>query len=78
VSNTAAVTLFGAAGLWTVALGVDALVVSSGRGPGQWISAAVVAVGAAAIFGRRLLRDLRSNDPERLALPVTSGAGYKG
>jgi hypothetical protein len=78
VSNTVAVTLFGAAGLWMVALGVDAIAVSSGRGSGQWFSAAVVAVAAAAIFGRRLLRDLRSNDPERLALTVTSGGDYEG
>jgi HAAS len=78
VSNTMGLTLFGAAGLWMVALGVDAIVVSSGRGSGQWFSAAPVAVVTAALFGRRLLRDLRSDDLEPLARRVGSGAGYEG
>jgi HAAS len=67
VTDTLAMTLFGAAGLCLVVLGVDAVVSTSGRGSGQWLSAAPVALVAAAIFARRLLRDLRSQVPERLS-----------
>ena len=40
-------------------LGVDALIVSSGHGAGQWLSAAPVALAAGLGFGLRLLRDIR-------------------
>jgi hypothetical protein len=58
VSDTIAVTLFGAAGVWTLAMGLDAVVTASGRGSGQWLSAAPVALTAAAVFGIRLVRDV--------------------
>ncbi len=58
VSDTIAVTLFGAAGIWTLAMGLDAVVTTSGHGSGQWLSAAPVALGAAAVFGIRLMRDV--------------------
>jgi hypothetical protein len=57
VSDTVAVTAFGAAAVWTLARGVDAAVV--GGGSGQWFSATPVALVAAAMFARRLLNDLR-------------------
>jgi hypothetical protein len=60
VVDTVAATLFGASGAWLVVLGADAVVVSSGHGAGQWLSAAPIALAAAAVFGVRLLRDLRS------------------
>ena len=60
VVDTVAATLFGASGAWLLLLGADAVVVSSGHGAGQWLSAAPVALGAAAVFAVRLLRDLRS------------------
>ncbi|MDX6367184.1 MAG: hypothetical protein QOK30_2260 [Nocardioidaceae bacterium] len=60
VTNTIALTAFGAAGVWTLGLGVDAIAVSSGHGSGQWLSAAPVALLAAAVFGLRLLGNLRS------------------
>jgi hypothetical protein len=59
VTNTIALTAFGSAGVWTLALGVDAIAVSSGQGSGQWLSAAPVALLAAAVFGLRLLGNLR-------------------
>jgi len=58
VSTTIAVTLFTAAGVWATGMGVDAVAVNSGQGIGQWFSAAIVALGAAALFGWRLRSDL--------------------
>jgi hypothetical protein len=58
ISNTIAVTLFGAAGIWTLAMGIDAVATASGHGSGQWLSAAPVALAAAAVFAIRLLRDV--------------------
>jgi hypothetical protein len=46
--------------VWTLGLGVDAIAVTSGHGSGRWLSAAPVALSAAAVFGLRLLRNLRS------------------
>jgi hypothetical protein len=60
VSDTIALTLFGVGGLWTLGKGLDAVAGSAGDGSGQWLSAAVVALLAAAGFGARLARDLRS------------------
>lgn len=60
VTDTIAVTLFGAAGVWTLGMGIDAIATASGYGSGQWLSAAPVALGAAAVFAVRLIRDLRS------------------
>ena len=59
VVDTIATTIFALSGAWLAGLGVDAWVVSAGYGSGQWLSAAPVALVAAAVFGTRLLRDLR-------------------
>lgn len=66
VTDTIAMTVFGVAGCWTLALGLDAAVRSSGHGSGQWLSAAPVALAAAAVFAWRLLRQLRT-EPMRVA-----------
>jgi hypothetical protein len=58
VVDTIATVLFGLSATWMGGLGIDALAVSSGHGSGQWLSAALVALGAAGVFGTRLLRDL--------------------
>jgi MYXO-CTERM domain-containing protein len=58
VVDTIATTIFALSGAWLAGLGVDARVVSAGHGSGQWLSAAPVALVAAAVFGTRLLRDL--------------------
>lgn len=60
VGNTVALTLFAAGGVWTLAMGVQTFSVSSGEGSGQWLSASPVALVAAAVFGWRVLRDLRT------------------
>jgi len=60
VVDTIATTIFALSGAWLASVGVDAWVVSAGHGSGQWLSAAPVALAAAAVFGARLLRDLRS------------------
>jgi hypothetical protein len=62
ISDTIAATVFCIGGGWTLALGVDAIAGSAGDGSGQWLSAAVVALVAAGIFGVRLIRDLRPAD----------------
>ena len=59
VSDTIGTAAFGAAWLVTLGLGVDATVVSRGDGSGQWLSAAIVAMAGTAVFGARLVRDLR-------------------
>jgi hypothetical protein len=59
VSDTIAATLFCVGGVWTLGLGINAIAVASGDGSGQWLSAAVVALVAAGVFGIRLIRDLR-------------------
>lgn len=59
VVDTVATTLFGISGAWLAGLGIDALIVSSGHGAGQWLSAAPVALAASVVFGLRLLRDVR-------------------
>jgi hypothetical protein len=51
-------------------MAVDAVVVASGHGAGQWLSAAPVALGLAAVFALRLIRDLRA--------PSTFGVGEPG
>jgi hypothetical protein len=58
IVDSGAVTLFGIAGIWLAGLGIDALIVSSGRGAGQWLSAAPVALTAGLLFGLRLVRDV--------------------
>jgi hypothetical protein len=67
VVDTVAVTLFGLSGVWLLVQGLDAVVVRSGHGAGQWLSAAPVALAAAAVFAVRLLGDLRRGDPASLA-----------
>jgi len=70
VVDTIAVMAFGASGLWLAGLGLDAVVVASGHGAGQWLSAAPIALAVALVFGVRLLRDLRE-DPSS---PATANA----
>lgn len=60
VADTIAATAFGAAALWTLGLGVDAVAVASGNGAGQWFSATPVALIGAVYFGTRLIRTLRT------------------
>ena len=62
VRDTIAAGAFAVAGVWLLATGIDALVVSHANGAGQWLSAAPVALGAAAVFSTRLLRHLRDPD----------------
>lgn len=62
MTDTLAAAAFTVAGVWLMAAGVDAVVVSHGDGAGQWLSAAPVALVAAGVFGLRLIHDLR--DPE--------------
>jgi len=66
VGDTLAVTLFAIGGLWAVLLGVDAVVVNSGNGSGQWFSAVPVALAALAVFSVRLIHDLRVPGVDRL------------
>jgi hypothetical protein len=58
VVDTIATTLFGITGVWLAGLGIDALIMSSGHGAGQWLSAAPVALAAGLLFGLRLVRDV--------------------
>jgi hypothetical protein len=67
VRDTIAVTLFLAAGVATTALGIDAIATASGHGSGKWLSAAPVALGAAALYGLRLSRALRRQPAARAA-----------
>jgi hypothetical protein len=60
VSDTIGAAAFAAAGVWLLATGIDAIVVSHGDGAGQWISAAPVALAAAAVFALRLIRELQN------------------
>jgi hypothetical protein len=62
VVHTVGATAFAVATVWTLALGIDAIVVSSGRGWGQWLSATPVALAGAAACAALLVRDLRRGD----------------
>jgi len=73
--DTIAVTFFAIGGLWALLLGVDAVVVNSGNGSGQWFSAAPVALAALAVFSVRLIHDLRvpgAEPPQGAPLPAQS------
>ena len=59
VTDTIAVVAFGVAGLWALAMGIDAVTSTAGLGSGQWFSAAPVALVAVGIYGVRLIRNLR-------------------
>ena len=59
VTESIATTLFVFAAVATLGLGIDSIVINSGSGAGQWLSATPVAVAAAAVFGTRLVRRLR-------------------
>jgi hypothetical protein len=59
VVDAVALTVFTAAGVWLAAVGIDALAVSSGRGAGQGLGTAPAMILLAAVFGLRLLQDLR-------------------
>jgi hypothetical protein len=58
VSDAVATTAFGAIGVWLAGLGIDAIVVRSGDGAGFWLTAAPIALAAAAVYGRRLVHDI--------------------
>ena len=58
VVDTIATTVLAVSGVWLAGYGIDALIVSSGHGAGQWLSAAPVALTAALVFGLRLVRDI--------------------
>jgi hypothetical protein len=60
VTDTVGAVAFATAAVWTLGMGVDSIVVESGRGSGQWFSAAPVALAGAVFFGLHLLRELRS------------------
>ena len=64
VSDTIAVTAFGAAGVWTLGMGIDAIVQSSAGGSGQWLSAAPIALVAATVYAVRLVRKCVSQPSE--------------
>jgi len=68
VTDTIAAAAFTVASVWLLATGVDAVVGSHGYGAGQWLSAAPVALAAAAAFGLRRIRDLQ--DPEITSDPT--------
>jgi hypothetical protein len=59
VNDTVAATLFAVAGVWAAGMAVDMVAINGGRASGQWLSAAVVALLAAAVFIARLVRQLR-------------------
>ena len=59
VGDTVATTAFGAAGVWTLGMGIDAIVQSSGAGSGTWLSAAPIALGLAAFYAVRLTARVR-------------------
>lgn len=67
VVDTIGATAFALAAGWTLVLGIDALVVSSGHGWGQWLSATPVAVVGASMFGVRVIADLRAPDAQPLS-----------
>ena len=71
VVDTIATTVFGASGVWLAGLGIDALIVNSGHGAGQWLSAAPVALVAGLVFGFRLLRDVSPASPRTPQLHPT-------
>ena len=58
VSDAVATAAFGAAGVLLAGLGIDAMLVRSGNGAGAWLTAAPIALGAAAFYGRRLVHDI--------------------
>jgi hypothetical protein len=58
VVDSVATTCFVIAGVWLAGLGADALIVSSGRGAGGWLSAAPVSLAVGLAFAFRLRRDL--------------------
>jgi hypothetical protein len=72
VVDTVAVTLFGLSGVWLLGLGVDAVVIESGHGAGQWLSAAPVAIVMGGGFALRLLRTLRQAPHPGFAPPRTT------
>jgi hypothetical protein len=59
VTDTVAALAFAVAGLWTAGQGVDAVIVSGGDGAGQWLSAAPIALAAAAVYCTRLAKRIR-------------------
>mgnify|MGYP001404502404 CR=1 FL=1 len=69
VVDTIAATLFGLAGVWLLGLGIDDVIVASGHGAGQWLSAAPVALVAGGFFAARLVGDVRRGPDPRAGDP---------
>jgi hypothetical protein len=67
--DAVATTAFGLAGCGALLLAANALTAGAGHGVGQWLSAAIVALPAAAVAGRRLARDLEAGAPTSVAGP---------
>ena len=61
VIETIATVCFAVSGLWLTGMGMDALLVNSGQGAGQWLSAAPVALGASIYFGVRLAKRVNTS-----------------
>jgi hypothetical protein len=62
IVDTVAATVFGLSGLWLLGLGVD-WAIQGHNGAGQWLGAAPIALALAAIYGVRLIGDLRRPPP---------------
>ena len=60
VIDTIATVGFAVSGVWLTGMGLDALLVNSGRGAGQWLSAAPVALGASIYFGVPLAKQVNT------------------
>ncbi len=75
VVETVAVTVFGAAGLWMLGLGVDWAALGH-NGAGQWLASAPVALAIAAWYAVHLIGDLRA--PPHSASGATAQAAGAG
>ena len=58
--DAVAFVAFAGIGVWLAGMGVDSLVVSAGRGAGQGLGTAPAMLALGAIFGWRLIADLRT------------------
>ncbi|HEY5273681.1 MAG TPA: permease prefix domain 1-containing protein [Acidimicrobiales bacterium] len=67
--DAAAFLVFAGAGVWLAGLGIDALIVSAGRGAGVGLGTAPAMLVLGVVFGRRLISDLRGM-PDRVPARV--------
>jgi hypothetical protein len=63
VVDTIATVGFAATGAWLAGIGIDDVIVNSGQGAGQWLSAAPVALAASIYFGVPFAKRLNSMPP---------------